>query len=166
MDKIDESLLRMSGENARIIIKNTHQILRYKYRGVPLWVMVRDISGHGSGYSAEICRSANLDPEQMSGVAHLKDFKDPQASINFPDTNKPGEKEHNKMSNTATLDKIIARKNEQLEQQAAHNAGYIIDQITNLQTENINNNKRIEELRKQLKELEVRTVDRASILGE
>lgn len=163
MDKIDESLLRMSGENARIIIKNAHAILRYKYRGIELWVMVRDITGHGSGYAHAICASANLSPVQMCGVARLKDDIDPQIKIQFPDTNKPG---HNKMHNTAQLDKLIARKNEQLEHEAAQNAGYIIDQITSLQAANANNNKRIEELRKQLKELEVKQVDRASILGD
>lgn len=70
----DEIQLRMSGENARIIIINCHELLRNKFRSVPLWSMVGHITGHGSGYSTEICKSANLEPMQDCGVKKLKDF--------------------------------------------------------------------------------------------
>jgi hypothetical protein len=159
---IDPSKLRIHGETARLIIANAHQVLRYKYRGTPLWALVKDLTGHGSGYSQEICLSADYDPDQMCGVAHLKDV-DKQSKIQFPDTNKPG---HNKMHNTAALDRMIARKNEQLEQSASAEAGRLIDTITALQAANKRNNETIEDCRKQLKELQVQQVDRASILGE
>ncbi len=67
--------LRISGETARIIIKNSHVLLRHKMRRSPLWSMVGQITGHGSGYSWQICESANLDPGQNCGVAHLRDLK-------------------------------------------------------------------------------------------
>lgn len=65
--------LRISGLNARTIIKNCHALLRNKYRGFSLWSMVGDITGHGTGYSIEICRSANLDPHQLCSVEILRD---------------------------------------------------------------------------------------------
>jgi hypothetical protein len=68
------SELRISGETARIIIVNCHALLRHKFRRTPLWSMVSQITGHGSGYSWEICKSANLDGGQNCGVERLKDF--------------------------------------------------------------------------------------------
>lgn len=68
------SELRMSGENARIIITSCHAMLRHKFRQVPLWSMVGRITGHGSGNSAAICESANLDPHQSAGVKKLRDL--------------------------------------------------------------------------------------------
>lgn len=66
--------LLISGETARIIIKNAHVLLRHKFRGMVLWSLVSDITGHGSGYSAQVCESANLDPFQKCGVGGLKDL--------------------------------------------------------------------------------------------
>lgn len=66
--------LRMSGSNARTIIINCHAIMRNKFRGSELWSLVSQITGHGSGYSVEICKSANLDPFQPCGVKHLRDL--------------------------------------------------------------------------------------------
>lgn len=68
--------LRMSGSNARTIIINCHAIMRNKFRGSLLWVLVSHITGHGSGYSVEICKSANLDPFQTCGVNHLRPHLD------------------------------------------------------------------------------------------
>lgn len=65
--------LRMEGQNARAIIKNCHALLRHKFRGSPLWSMVSQITGHGSGYSHEICKSANLNPSQECGRKALED---------------------------------------------------------------------------------------------
>lgn len=65
--------LRMHGTNARIIIINCHAMLRHKFKQVPLWSLVGNITGHGSGNSIEICRSANLDPNQSAGVQQLQD---------------------------------------------------------------------------------------------
>lgn len=67
--------LCIEGTVARTIIINCHALMRMKYRGLPLWSMVRHITGHGSGKSAEICRSANLDPHQECGLKTLKDLK-------------------------------------------------------------------------------------------
>lgn len=48
-------------------------MLRNKFRGVQLWSMVGHITGHGSGYSIEICKTANLDPMQPCRVKQLRD---------------------------------------------------------------------------------------------
>lgn len=59
--------LLIQGAVARKIIINVHAMVNWKplYRGSPLWALVKDITGHGSGNSCEICRSANLDPDQQ-----------------------------------------------------------------------------------------------------
>ena len=69
--------LRISGQQARLVIKNCHLLLRKnrRYKGLPLWSMVSDIAGHGSGYSIEICRSASLDPHQLCTANKLKDLE-------------------------------------------------------------------------------------------
>jgi hypothetical protein len=69
--------LRMSGDEARTIILNCHRLLgkTQRFRGVPLWGLVSQVTGHGSGFSADICVSANLDPQQKCGVKSLVDFK-------------------------------------------------------------------------------------------
>ena len=61
------SRLRIEGENARTIIRNCHTLLRREYKKVQLWVLVRDITGHGMGYSIKVCESAGLDPRQCCG---------------------------------------------------------------------------------------------------
>jgi hypothetical protein len=33
-----------------------------KFRGVPLWVFIQEITGHGSTYSMDICRRFGWDP--------------------------------------------------------------------------------------------------------
>ena len=66
--------LRLHGQNGRIVILNAHALLRHRYRRLPLWSMVGHLTGHGSGYSVEICRSANLDPMQVCGVKQLRDY--------------------------------------------------------------------------------------------
>lgn len=63
----------MRGQEARVIIKNIHAIARRKFHGVPLWSLVSSITGHGSGYSIEICNSAGLDPHQLIKGSHLRD---------------------------------------------------------------------------------------------
>lgn len=70
--------LRISGSNARMIIKNCHALMRHKYKGMSLWSMVGDITGHGSSYSIEICRTANLDPHQPCAANKLLDLKEQQ----------------------------------------------------------------------------------------
>lgn len=66
--------LRMSGKDARLMITNSHALLRRKFAKSPLWSLVGSITGHGSGYSYEICVTANLDPMQPCSNKELKDF--------------------------------------------------------------------------------------------
>ena len=73
-DMVLHSELLISGQRARIIIKNAHALLRHKFRGIALWSLVSQITGHGSGYSSQICETANLDPFQKCGPERLKDF--------------------------------------------------------------------------------------------
>ncbi len=82
------SKLLISGDTARIIILNTHALLRSKFRGMVLWSLVSNITGHGSGYSHQICETANLDPFQKCGVERLRDLT-PNASVRQPDQNQP-----------------------------------------------------------------------------
>ena len=74
LEPVGSEPLRMRGENARIIIENAHALLRRKFRGSPLWSMVGQLTGHGSGYSHAICESANLDPGQLCSSAPLRDY--------------------------------------------------------------------------------------------
>lgn len=66
--------LRLSGETGRIVIINAQAMLRRRYNKTPLWCLVSDLTGHGSGYSIQICRSANLDPMQNCGAKQLLDL--------------------------------------------------------------------------------------------
>lgn len=70
-----DGALRISGEPARIFIMNSHSMLKQKFANSPLWSLVGQLTGHGSGYSIEICKSANLDPMQMCGRAELVNLK-------------------------------------------------------------------------------------------
>ena len=38
--------------------------MRNKYRNIPLWAFVSDITGHGSGYSSQICHECGWVPDQ------------------------------------------------------------------------------------------------------
>jgi hypothetical protein len=70
--------LRMSGDEARTIILNCHRLLGKKlpFVGSPLWSLVSQVTGHGGSFSADICVSANLDPQQKCGAKSLVDFKE------------------------------------------------------------------------------------------
>jgi hypothetical protein len=76
---IQPSELRLTGETARVVIVNCHSLLRHKYRRFPLWSLVGDITGHGSGYSIEVCKSAGLDPNQLCGGQRLIRTSKPEA---------------------------------------------------------------------------------------
>ncbi len=86
MNNTAKKELRISGESARIIIKNAYIMLRRKNRGLPLWSLVGALTSHGSGYSIEICRSAQLDPHQICGPAKLKDFANGSEPRNSAET--------------------------------------------------------------------------------
>lgn len=63
------------------------------------------------------------------------------------------------------LKDIIARKNEQLEQNAVSRATEIINAIAECQQDIVEANKRIEILRAELKALEIQQIKPESILG-
>ncbi len=65
--------LRISGEVARAIIINVKNLVYRQYKKAQLWSLVSDITGHGSGYSRDVCKSANLDPNQLITARPLKD---------------------------------------------------------------------------------------------
>jgi len=67
--------MRISGENAAIIIANAISMTGRKWHGSYLWSFVSQLTGHGSGYSIEICKSANLVPDQIIGKYALKTIK-------------------------------------------------------------------------------------------
>lgn len=73
-DQIPYEDLRLFGPKARVIILNCHSLMRRRFMGSPLWSMVGQITGHGSGYSIQICKTANLDPMQVCGKGMLKDY--------------------------------------------------------------------------------------------
>lgn len=82
-DLVRRSELLISGQRARIIIKNAHALLRHKFRGIVLWSLVSQITGHGSGYSSQICETANLDPFQKCGSERLKDLSSNKKDVPF-----------------------------------------------------------------------------------
>lgn len=63
------------------------------------------------------------------------------------------------------LNQIIARKNEQLEQEAVYAAQRIIDGIAQCQGEIRQNEAQIATLREELKKLEIQQLDSTKILG-
>lgn len=66
---------------------------------------------------------------------------------------------------TDTLQKLIARQNERLEDNAAAQASEIINKIAELQQAKLDADKEIEELRMELKSIQVNQIDATSILG-
>lgn len=57
----------IEGPRFRSIILNCHRLLRHKYRRVPLWALVSDITGFGSTTSTQLCNDIGLDPHQNAG---------------------------------------------------------------------------------------------------
>lgn len=64
------------------------------------------------------------------------------------------------------LRQLIARKNEQLEEQTANRARQIIDEISSLQQAKKDADTEIAKLRSELRGLQVTQLDETSILGE
>lgn len=47
------------------VLRNAHRIIaldKRAYNRVPLWSFVSEITGHGSGYSTQICRDLGWEP--------------------------------------------------------------------------------------------------------
>lgn len=68
----------ITGPSLRCLIQNAHRLLRHRFRRSPLWSLVSQLTGHGSGVSRRICQSVNLDPDQDAGAKTLKDFQPPE----------------------------------------------------------------------------------------
>jgi hypothetical protein len=48
------------------VIRNcSSPVTSKRQRTIPRWSAVSKVTGHGSGYSAELCRWAGLDPDEM-----------------------------------------------------------------------------------------------------
>ncbi len=60
----------MPESRQKLMIFNAHTKLRLrlKYKHVPLWSFVSDLTSHGSGYSAAICRANGWNPDQDAGL--------------------------------------------------------------------------------------------------
>lgn len=56
---------RTPEETLRRIIQTHGTPARRPYTGVPRWSLISQLTGHGSRYSAAICRWADVDPDQM-----------------------------------------------------------------------------------------------------
>ncbi len=57
-DRTPEDLLRR-------IIQTHGTPVKRPYTGIPRWSLISRLTGHGSGYSAAMCRWAGVDPDQM-----------------------------------------------------------------------------------------------------
>ncbi len=65
---IPQDLLSTSEHcNPKWILRNAHRLLRSKYRGVPLWSFISELTGHGSGYSCQVAKECGWDPCQDAG---------------------------------------------------------------------------------------------------
>jgi len=62
----------IAGRRLTCAIANCHRMLRHRYRKSPLWALVSDITGHGSGHSIEICLQCGYDPHGSAGLKTLK----------------------------------------------------------------------------------------------
>jgi hypothetical protein len=70
-----------------------------------------------------------------------------------------------KLMDAEKLNQVIERRNEESERDALHQAEHLIENIVNEQQSIARSNERIAEYRKQLRELEVETVDPTAVLG-
>jgi hypothetical protein len=68
----------IESERLKCIIQNAHRLLKNKYRGQPLWVIVSELTGHGSQISAQLCRQCGLEPDAKCGSKSL---------VNTPEAN-------------------------------------------------------------------------------
>lgn len=52
----------------RFMITSMHRKVRADYAQRPLWTFIREITGHGCGYSCEICIKNGWNPEQDASI--------------------------------------------------------------------------------------------------
>lgn len=50
------------------VLRNAHRLLRMKYKGRPLWSLVRDVSGCGSTVSRKLCARYGWDADQDGAI--------------------------------------------------------------------------------------------------
>ena len=62
----------ITGPRLTALISNAHRLLRRRYKGLPLWVLVRDLTGNGGSTSVALCREAGYDPSQPCGGRYLR----------------------------------------------------------------------------------------------
>ena len=61
----------ITGPRLTVLISNLHRLLKRRFNGQPLWVLVREAFGVGSESAAIICRDAGYEPHQKCGVKYL-----------------------------------------------------------------------------------------------
>lgn len=59
------------GRDSKLIISNLARIAGIHFRGQLLWVLVKNLTSHGSAMSREICTRAGYDPDQTVGPKPL-----------------------------------------------------------------------------------------------
>lgn len=60
-DEVSSELNPLLDGRIKIILKNAHSRLRRKYKGVPLWSFISEMTGRGSTYSMKICKEFGWD---------------------------------------------------------------------------------------------------------
>lgn len=60
----------LDGRSREIILRNTFNAMKHwrEWRGRNLWSWVGAVTGHGSGYSEQICKELGWDPEMRIGA--------------------------------------------------------------------------------------------------
>lgn len=61
----------IEGERLKCIIQNAHRLLKNKHKGQPLWVIVSELTGHGSQVSAQLCHQCGFEPDAKCGSKSL-----------------------------------------------------------------------------------------------
>ena len=58
-------------KNFKSIIKNSHRMLKRKYRNMVFWAFIKDLLGYGSTSSMEICEYFNWNPHEKTDKIDL-----------------------------------------------------------------------------------------------
>jgi hypothetical protein len=67
-DEMRDLMQRINGRTPKEWLSACHSVCHEmrKFRGMPLWVFVQEITGHGSTYSMDICRRFGWDPHALT----------------------------------------------------------------------------------------------------
>jgi hypothetical protein len=59
----------LDGRSRESLLRNAYRMCRRSrlWRGIILWAWVSEVTGHGSGYSEQICRELGWDPNMRVG---------------------------------------------------------------------------------------------------